>query len=874
VQPGAAVITHDAARSRALPAALTLLALVVVADLLVGSGVALVALLVVGPLVAASRCTAVETAAVAVLATALAVGLAAYDSVLDQSQGVTAIAAVAAGGGIAVGLARAQHKLAGTAHERGVALETERDARRRVDLLARSGELLGSGLEPEALLRQITGLPVPEHADLAIVDLRRPDGSLRGAVTSAADPELAAALRDLRERFPLDTDGDHPVALALRTGEPQLLPEMTDDELRRYAHSDEHFALMRRARYRSALVLPLTARGRTAGVLSLLRLREGAAFDADDLALGLDIARRAALALDNARLFGDLQATDQRLEAIVANLGEAVTAFAPDGSIIFTNQAAAAFAGVASPEQLMATDRARLLDEWIVLDEHGEEVPVERRPVTRALAGETPEPMVLRAVERATGRDLWLMSRAAPVHGPDGELQFVVAVSEDVGAVKRQERRERLLSNASKLLGSSLDVDATLDKAAWAVVPELADWARVDLPDERGVLRQAAVAHRDLELVELLNEWRRDYPPDPADTRGPAEVLRSGRSVVWSDVDPEDMVRYARTPRHEELMRLVDVRSMVIVPMSVGDRVIGTMQLATTSESERRLGAEQLEIAEELARRAAIAVENARVHAERTHIAATLQRSLLPPRLPVIPGLTIAARFRAAGTATDVGGDFYDLFEARDRWMVMMGDVTGKGPGAAAVTSLARYTMRTIAQYEDDPTDMLRRLNATLGDDPERRQICTAVCVAVRPPARQGDGVWLDIVCAGHPAPFLVTAAGTVEAVGCPGTLLGAFAEGRWTSIAVELGPGDALVLYTDGVTDTRGPDGRYGADRLAALLREIGPAEADTTAQRIDDALQAFGEQRDDVALLILRGATADASGEASLAAVPFEVA
>ena len=649
---------------------------------------------------------------------------------------------------------------------------------------------------------------------------------------------------------------------------------MSEDELRRYAHTDVHFELMRRARYHSALVLPLTARGRTAGVLSLLRLREATPFGPDDMALGLDIARRAALALDNARLFSDLQATDQRLEAIVANLGEAVTAFAPDGSILFTNQAAATFAGVASPEQLMATDLTRLLDEWIVLDEHGEEVPPERQPIMRALAGETPEPMVLRTVERATGRDLWLMSRAAPVRGPDGALQFVVHVSEDVGAVKRQERRERLLSNASKLLGSSLDVEATLDKAAWAVVPELADWARVDLPDERGILRQAAVAHRDLELVELLNEWRRDYPPDPADTRGPAEVLRSGRPVVWSAVDPEDMVRYARTPRHEELMRLIDVRTMVIVPMSLGDRVIGTMQLATTSESERRLGAEQLEIAEELARRAAIAVENARVHAERTHIAATLQRSLLPPRLPVIPGLTIAARFRAADTATEVGCDFYDLFEARDRWMVLMGDVTGKGPRAAAVTSLARYTMRTIAQYEDDPTDMLRRLNAMLGDDPERRQICTAVCVAVHPGAREGAGVWLDIVCAGHPAPLLLTAAGEVEAVGRPGTLLGAFPEGRWTATAVELGPGDTLVLYTDGVTDTRGPDGRFGADGLEALLREIGPADADTTAQRIDEALQAFGEQRDDVALLVLRGATAEAVGEASIAAAPFEAA
>ena len=305
-------------------------------------------------------------------------------------------------------------------------------------------------------------------------------------------------------------------------------------------------------------------------------------------------------------------------------------------------------------------------------------------------------------------------------------------------------------------------------------------------------------------------------------------------------------------------MEAIATRSMVNVPMAVGDRVIGTMQLATTSESGRRLGAADLELAEELARRAAIAVEHARVHAARTHVATTLQRSLLPPRLPVIPGLDIAARFRAAGTASEVGGDFYDLFEGRDGWMVLMGDVTGKGPGAAAITSLARYTMRTVAQYEDDPTVMLGRLNATLGSDPERRQICTAVCVEVHPATSEDAAATLRIVCAGHPSPLLVAADGSVAPVGRPGTLLGAFPEGRWTVTEVPLRAGDSLVLYTDGVTDTRGTDGhRFGTDRLEETLRGIGPAAAEDIAGGIDAALQAFGEQRDDVAVLVLSGTT-----------------
>jgi serine phosphatase RsbU (regulator of sigma subunit) len=338
-------------------------------------------------------------------------------------------------------------------------------------------------------------------------------------------------------------------------------------------------------------------------------------------------------------------------------------------------------------------------------------------------------------------------------------------------------------------------------------------------------------------------------------------------------VTAQDVARYAQAPRHAELMEAIATRSMMIVPMVVGDQVIGTMQLATTTESGRMLGgAADLELAEELGRRAAIAVEHARVHAARTHIATTLQRSLLPPRLPVIPGLTIAARFRAAGTASEVGGDFYDLFEGRDGWMVLMGDVTGKGPGAAAITSLARYTMRTVAQYEDDPTVMLGRLNATLAsDDPERRQICTAVCVEVRPPDPNGEGgAGLRVVCAGHPSPLLVKADGTVGAVGRPGTLLGAFPEGRWAVTDVALAPGDALVMYTDGVTDTRGPDGRFGAERLEQTLRAIGPADAETIAGGIDSALQAFGEQRDDVAVLVLCGTSEGDSQAVLLGSAP----
>ena len=199
--------------------------------------------------------------------------------------------------------------------------------------------------------------------------------------------------------------------------------------------------------------------------------------------------------------------------------------------------------------------------------------------------------------------------------------------------------------------------------------------------------------------------------------------------------------------------------------------------------------------------------------------------------------------------------------------MVIVGDVTGKGPGAATITSLARYTMRTAAMYERSPGAVLARLNAALGADPERRQICTAVCARIEP-AEDGT-LRVTLARGGHPPPFLITAAGGAETVGTPGPLLGAFDGGAWEERHVVVGVGDALVFYTDGVTDTRGEDGElFGQERLSELLDGAAALDADEVASRIDEALQAFerGQQRDDVALLVLR---AGGGGDASLAGV-----
>jgi PAS domain S-box-containing protein len=808
----------------AIPGA-ALVALVTFLAVVLQDSQLLVPLLVIGPLFAAVRASPRCTAAVAALAVACAVPLGLIDDFMSAEHAVET-AAVIAGGALAFLAAAGRQRF-----ER--ALENERAARRRSEIIAGAGRLLEAPPEPEAMLDQIVRLPVPEIADICIVDLVE-DGEFGGTSVHAVDARSAELLRESRARYPLDAGGPHPVAVVARTGQPHLQAEIDTERLRAFAVDEQHLNGMLAAGYGTSLAVPLVARGRTVGVLSFLRFGAGAPYDATDAELAEQLAGRAALALDNARLFAELRRAERQLEAVLGNLAAAVTVQRPDGSLVYVNQVAAEMFGCSSPDEVLATPMHRLLDRFVVLDERGAPFDFEDLPGRRALTGEdAPDPVLQQTITKATGAERWTVTKATPVRDDQGDVVLAVIIIEDVTDARRAERQQRFLSAASKLVSSSLDIEVTLDKVAWAAVPDIADWCSVDMPDERGVLRRVAMAGEG-DAVSV----------DPED------ALESGRSLLRDDVAP-------------------GTRSAMVVPMTAGDRVIGLITLGT-SHSARRLGEEELALAEELGRRAGIAVENARLHEARSHIATTLQRSLLPPKLPIVPGLTVAARFRAAGETSEVGGDFYDLFRSGEAWMVVVGDVTGKGPAAAAITSLARYTMRTAAMYERSPARVLARLNEALAVDPERRQLCTAVCARIEP-AEDGTVV-ATIARGGHPPPFLVSANGGAEALGTAGPLLGAFEGSTWEERVVVAAPGDAMVFYTDGVTDTRGEDGeRFGQDRLAELLDGAKALDADELAARIDGAVQAFerGQQRDDVALLVVRAGELESDALLGAAAV-----
>ncbi len=273
--------------------------------------------------------------------------------------------------------------------------------------------------------------------------------------------------------------------------------------------------------------------------------------------------------------------------------------------------------------------------------------------------------------------------------------------------------------------------------------------------------------------------------------------------------------------------------------------------------SARRASEREVERLLELEREARVRAELAE-HAARS-ISDVLQGSLLPPHLPQVPGIELGAVYRAGAEGTVVGGDFYDVFELGDgRWGIAIGDVRGKGPHAASVTALMRYTIRTAAVREASPSDVLGVLNqALLAEDGagggEAGDFCTAVYGVLD--TADPDGPALCVAIGGHPLPLLRTRDG-VRAMGEPGTLLGVIPDPRIADARITLAPGDVLLLFTDGVIESRTPEGFFGTDRLAGLLAGCGDLDAGAVAGRVEAAVvgSAVTRSADDVAVLALR--------------------
>jgi serine phosphatase RsbU (regulator of sigma subunit) len=411
------------------------------------------------------------------------------------------------------------------------------------------------------------------------------------------------------------------------------------------------------------------------------------------------------------------------------------------------------------------------------------------------------------------------------------------------------QRRLAFLAGANELLQrASLDFDRTMTELAHLSVPGIADWCTIDVRGEDGRLRTIAVGYSDTVRAPLAENLAHQNQPDPNQKAGLAAVIRTGRPELYPVVDDDVIHMIARDPQHAALLRGLELRSLIIMPLLVRGRPIGAVKFASV-RTERRYTPDDLTLAQDLALRASTALENVQLYAERTRAARTLQRSLLPSIIPSIDGLEIEPRFEPYGDGDLVGGDFYDVFRgSEDRFMFVVGDVCGKGSEAAALTGLARHTIRAVAMRETSPAAIMASLNQAV----LRADIDSYCTVALASVTLDDDGATATIVRGGHPAPIVLRAFGDAELAGEAGSLLGVFDDATVFESTVRLHSGDAIVLYTDGVLDERADDPER---LLAAIVRDCAGAAAKEIADRIlEGAQNQGGSPSDDRAILVVR--------------------
>ncbi|HET8566203.1 MAG TPA: SpoIIE family protein phosphatase [Solirubrobacterales bacterium] len=423
--------------------------------------------------------------------------------------------------------------------------------------------------------------------------------------------------------------------------------------------------------------------------------------------------------------------------------------------------------------------------------------------------------------------------------------------------VRRVNRRFQVLDDITGIAERGGSLEETLDAIAAVIVPELADFCTIDVIEDDHV-RRAATRAGGRDRAEIERGLARRTPALQERMASAADHERQD-PVFFEYVGEADLRDVAEDQDDFEFLRGMRIRSGITVELRARGRPTGLLTYGV-SHSGRHLRDSDVHFASVLAGRVALALDNAglfsdleRSERERAEIAETLQRGLLPPPLPHIPGWSLAATYRPAGAENEIGGDFYDAFRIVGGWMVVIGDVTGRGAHAAAVTAHARYSLRTAAALTGDPVVALRTLNRELM---ARRgtALCSVAAIAISEDPR--DPVRLAV--AGHPPPLLVEGDRVTE-VSETGPVLGAFAEDRWTIEEVTVGSDRLLVVVTDGVTDAVGEGGRFGDERLRAQLCGLSsPARA---AQRIEGALHEFtgGALDDDAAIVALAPASAD---------------
>lgn len=308
--------------------------------------------------------------------------------------------------------------------------------------LAEASEMLASSLDYQATLTSLAHLAVPRLADWCAIDMLEEDGSIKLLAVTHKDPGKGTWGHELRHRYPPDPDAPHGVPRVLRSGKPEFYREVTEEMLVATARDAEHLHIMREVGFTSVMILPLVARGRTLGAITLVLAESGRRYEDGDLALGEALAQRAALAVDNARLYSEAQreiaereraeeearGSRSQLEVILQAIADGVTAQDSTGRVIYANEGAARTLGYPSARAFLEAPLKEVMQRFEVFDESGKPFPLEELPGRRALQGKEGIEEILRFRVLATGEERWSAVRAMPVFDEEGRIRLAVNI--------------------------------------------------------------------------------------------------------------------------------------------------------------------------------------------------------------------------------------------------------------------------------------------------------------------------------------------------------------------------------------------------------------------------------------------------------------
>jgi serine phosphatase RsbU (regulator of sigma subunit) len=419
------------------------------------------------------------------------------------------------------------------------------------------------------------------------------------------------------------------------------------------------------------------------------------------------------------------------------------------------------------------------------------------------------------------------------------------------GEEKRGRQALEFLVAATRELDASLDFNRTARTIVETAVPDLAELCVIDLVRRDGWVGDSIAAAANPAAAPVLEEIRRRAPLDPRGEHPVAQVLRAGRPMVWHDLtSPEVMKTVVQSDEHRQLIEEVKYRSAAVAPLVARGSTLGALSFLH-ARTDLRYEDADLQLLGELADRAALALDNARLYEERDRIAQNLQRGLRPPEPPYVPGLDVSVVFDPYGEGMEIGGDLYDILPTDDGCWIMIGDVAGKGSAAAGVAVALRHSMRGLARQIDEPEQLLAQLNEMLLEGRSLNDFATAVLVRLR---RDGERWHFSLATAGHPPAIHVKPSGPVQLGG--GSVLGAWANSPLGRHEGELLPEETLVLATDGWFEAGPTETHVGSEAFGAMAHSFADLDLAemTEALRQDAISRSSGPLRDDMVVLAVR--------------------